>query len=241
MTRDDDWVQVAMVNDAVVVEVLVQIHRASRSRRIKSGESESLGLDWSVRQPRSKPLSVNSNNNNKKSGSGSGSRSSPTTPLSWSGATSFSADELCSRPQAPLRSKVSVGIGTRTRLLSSKSKAPKKKKKKKSIDELREEENLLNKERRHLKKELVALRMDIEKQRGINENLKRLKLAVEVETTTAAATTTTSFSQNVCAGSHRMNNSFPFLPDLNIACGGSGEPAVNRCRCRVVSIDSSLT
>ncbi|XP_047310194.1 uncharacterized protein LOC124913820 isoform X2 [Impatiens glandulifera] len=225
MTReDDDWVQVAMLNDAVVVDLLIQIHQAAQPPppQVKS-TSESLPLEWSVRQPRSKPLSVNNNNNKKLLPLST--TSSPTTPLSWSTgltatATSFSgggsADgsiEESSRRQQPApppppppvdasRSKQISG-GTRT---TSSSKSYKRPRKKKSLGELKEEENLLNKEKRHLKKELAVLRMDIEKLRLINEKLKRQKVENQAVVV-------------VVAPNEMGGNRFPLLPDLNIACG----------------------
>ncbi|KAL2532362.1 V-type proton ATPase subunit [Abeliophyllum distichum] len=44
-----------------------------------------------------------------------------------------------------------------------------------TLAELREEENLLLKERRELKMEVAALRVNLEKQRATSESLKRMK------------------------------------------------------------------
>ncbi|KAF5957184.1 hypothetical protein HYC85_004409 [Camellia sinensis] len=48
--------------------------------------------------------------------------------------------------------------------------------KKKTLDELKEEEILLLGERRHLKKEIAELCVNVEKERARNESLKRLKV-----------------------------------------------------------------
>ncbi|GFZ07941.1 hypothetical protein Acr_19g0008780 [Actinidia rufa] len=94
-------------------------------------------------------------------------RASPTTPLSWSGgATSVDGSEESSLPPpSAARSK--------------------------TLSELKEDETLLLKERRHLKRELATLRVTLEKQRATNENLKRLKLDLDsqpvVERVTANA------------------------------------------------------
>ncbi|XP_075112714.1 uncharacterized protein LOC107774086 isoform X2 [Nicotiana tabacum] len=52
----------------------------------------------------------------------------------------------------------------------------KRSRKKKTLTELKEEEILLIKERKQLKKELALVRINLEKQRDTNQNLKRMKL-----------------------------------------------------------------
>lgn len=109
-------------------------------------------------------------------------RASPTTPLSWSGATSVSGGgaggfetvdgfEEASRPPTNRcsglsRSKV---IGTTE---TTSSKRPRKKK---TLAELKVEEDLLLKERKYLKRKLESLRITLEKQRTENESLKLMK------------------------------------------------------------------
>lgn len=78
---DEEWVKSAMTDDTVVVELLVRLHRAPAPPRRKP---PAFPLEWTIRQRRSKSASVN--NNSKKPAH----RGSPTTPLSWSGATSVS-------------------------------------------------------------------------------------------------------------------------------------------------------
>lgn len=78
---DEEWVKSAMTDDAMVVELLVRLHRAP-----PLPPPPPKPLEWSVRQRRSKPVPV-SNNPKKRAHSH---RGSPTTPLSWSGGTSFS-------------------------------------------------------------------------------------------------------------------------------------------------------
>lgn len=105
---EEEWVRVAMRDDLMVVEVLLQLHQAEPPPQPpphSENTAPPLQLEWTVRQRRSKPLP------RKKSDSA---RASPTTPLSWSGATSVSggvADgiEESSRPCKPIdntRSKV---------------------------------------------------------------------------------------------------------------------------------------
>ncbi|KAH9667281.1 hypothetical protein KPL70_020973 [Citrus sinensis] len=162
MTEEEEWVKTAMSDDSIVVEMLLRLHQAEprpapRLAPRKKGAAPVLQLEWSVRQRRSRQKV-----RRKK---GDAARASPTTPLSWSGATSVSggaADggfEESSKPSKPIdnaRSKV-VATGETT--------AAKRSRKKKVRDELhgmawlsydtlaelKEEEGLLLKERRNLK------------------------------------------------------------------------------------------
>ncbi|KAL3618380.1 hypothetical protein CASFOL_038701 [Castilleja foliolosa] len=152
---EEEWVKAAMTDDTMVVELLVRLHGAAL-------RPPAPPLEWSVRQRRS------SNSNPKK-------QSSPTTPLYWSGATSLSGDEGSSRPAThkmltAARSKVN-GDSEKTVL--------KRTRKKKTLAELKNQECTLLKERRALKKELVALRASFEKQRATNENLKKIKIELQ--------------------------------------------------------------
>ncbi|XP_059639977.1 uncharacterized protein LOC132282345 [Cornus florida] len=182
MTSDDDWVKAAMADDSIVVDLLVRLNdtvppppkgqQQQQQQQQQHFSSSLLPLDWTVRQRRSrttihpkKPTTA--------------ARASPTTPLSWSGgATSLSgggcaADGFEESSQPTLkrsdatRSKVTATSETTT---------SKRSRKKKTLAELKEEETLLLKERKHLKRELATLRVTLEKQRVTNENLKRLKL-----------------------------------------------------------------
>ncbi|KAL0699538.1 hypothetical protein Bca4012_055660 [Brassica carinata] len=81
-----DWTREAMSDDSLVAEALISLHHVEPPPPPpeKSGVSD-LKLKWSVRQRRSKatPLS-------RKKGEQEHTRDSPSTPLSWSGATSLS-------------------------------------------------------------------------------------------------------------------------------------------------------
>ncbi|XAR67837.1 hypothetical protein NMG60_11002761 [Bertholletia excelsa] len=169
---DDDWVSAAMTDNSVVVELLLRLHHASPPPA-KTETNPPFPLEWSVRQRRSKPMLLA----NKKPTP----RASPTTPLSWSGATSVSGSpitdgfEESSRPphtRKESRSKVTTTTGTPS---------SKRSRKKKTLPELKEEELSLLKERKHLKKELATLLVALEKQRARNESLKSLKLDLESE------------------------------------------------------------
>ncbi|KAL9380598.1 hypothetical protein Peur_026255 [Populus x canadensis] len=185
MTVEDEWVQVAMTDDSLVVELLLKLNQpeplpAPRRRRhfppdlVKEGAVLALSVDWSVRQRRSSSKHVLMTR--RKKGSDSSAHASPTTPLSFSCATSVSGggdgfDEattsLPSKLFATSRSKVAVTSETPT---------TKRSRKKKNLVELREEEGLLLKERRRLKNKLATLCVTVEKERATNERLKRMKL-----------------------------------------------------------------
>ncbi|KAJ4841732.1 hypothetical protein Tsubulata_003017 [Turnera subulata] len=215
---EDEWVRVAMSDDALVVQLLLELHRAEEEKPPPLPPMSLLAdaqppLKWTVRQPRSKQLQ-------QRKKSSSSARASPTTPLSWSGGTSTASgcgggggvgggggglaeaaagdgcEESSSVPAgrgggetsrsakvcsgfsllppvfgAGEFDSVALGVG-----VASGTPTTKRSRKKKTLAELREEESLLFEERRNLKHQLGALRMNLERQRSANENLKRMKL-----------------------------------------------------------------
>ncbi|ESW22787.1 hypothetical protein PHAVU_005G181100 [Phaseolus vulgaris] len=166
MFHDDDWVNLAVADDSLVVNLLLRLHHPPPPPL----PPLSVHLHWTVRQRRSR--SVRRHAPHKKPES---TRASPTTPLSWSGATSASGGNLdgyeeSSRPTSlpqTSRSKVSNPSETAT---------TRKSRRKKTLAELKDAEDLLLKERRSLKKELASLRLTVEQHRTTNESLKRVKL-----------------------------------------------------------------
>ncbi|XP_075491776.1 uncharacterized protein LOC142529939 [Primulina tabacum] len=186
---DEEWVAAAMTDDAMVVELLVRLHHASTPLPLHSAV---VPLEWSVRQRRSKPLYPN--NAPKKSGH----RDSPTTALSLSGATSLSGGSGggCEESSLPPLSKLCHARRSEVNSSTQKS-SSKRSRKKKNLAELKEEENSLIKERRDLKREIAALRANLENQRSVNERLKRMKL-------------------DLPPIQERDLTSLPILPDLNI-------------------------
>ncbi|XP_031282325.1 uncharacterized protein LOC116140889 [Pistacia vera] len=164
---EEEWVNVAMSDDSLVVEMLLRLHQAEPPPTARKS-APPLQLEWSVRQRRSKQLP------RKKADA---TRASPTTPLSWSGATSVSggaadAFEESSKPSKPIDNTRSKVVAT------GETSTPKRSRKKKTLAELREEESLLLKEERSLKNQLATLRLTLEKQRTRNESLKRMKLDI---------------------------------------------------------------
>ncbi|KAL1565006.1 hypothetical protein AAHA92_07279 [Salvia divinorum] len=216
---DEEWVNAAMTDDAMVVELLVRLHRAPPPKP----------LEWSVRQRRSKPATVN--NKARKPGR------SPSTPLSWSDATSASQESTLPLPsfKPSTRSKNHVdGV----KIYSKRGR------KKKTLAELKDEESSLLKERRELKREMAALRMNLEGQRATHERLKRMKIdlqpspestsiaeeSVQMRSTACDPTTTTTLTPPIVSGSDvplqsnaRCNGNADaasgskfILPDLNV-------------------------
>ncbi|KAL1221038.1 hypothetical protein V5N11_012300 [Cardamine amara subsp. amara] len=198
-----DWIREAMCDDSLVAEALICLHHAEPPPHVKSGDASDLKLKWSVRQRRTKAAVVRKKGDN--------TRASPTTPLSWSGATSFSGgggggggsgaaavDGLEESSDAvklseAVRSKISQTSVTRTPF--------KRSRKKKTLAQLKEEESLLLKERKGLKNELASMQDLLEKQRARNESLKKMQ-----------------------AESQKNDDTSFLLPDLNIPLDNNPSP-----------------
>ncbi|XP_010539179.1 PREDICTED: uncharacterized protein LOC104813311 [Tarenaya hassleriana] len=175
------------------------------------GDGAPAKLEWSVRQRRSKA--------GKK---GDQARASPTTPLSWSCATSVSGgaasavdgieESSCAmKPPENIRSKIPQTSGAT---------AFKRLRRKKTLAELKEEESLLLKERKSLKNELASIRALLEQQRARNDALKKLKAESQSSLPCKAAPAITSTAYSPHSSSKReetdvkKDSSF-LLPDLN--------------------------
>ncbi|KAL0723592.1 hypothetical protein Bca4012_038191 [Brassica carinata] len=173
-----DWTQEAMSDDSLVAEALICLHHAEPPPPpVKSGGSD-IKLKWNVRQRRSKAVTPS----RKK---GDHTRSSPTTPLSWSGATSLSGggggaatgdgvEESSGgvKLSEAFRSKISQTSVTTTTPF-------KRSRKKKTLAELKEKESLLLKEKKSLKNELECMRDLLSQQRARNESLKKMQQDAE--------------------------------------------------------------
>lgn len=176
----DEWVRAAMTDDSVVVELLVRLKKQTNHVAKSEAETVAAPLRWGMRQPRSRSSRCDAVSMRRKDAADSANnsmRASPTTPLSWSGggsaaaaSPSATADDESSRHQTyAVRSK-----GTATNETTSNS--TKRSRKKKTFAQLKEEEGFLLKERIHLNKELETLRATLKIQSAKNENLKRIKL-----------------------------------------------------------------
>ncbi|XP_038896159.1 uncharacterized protein LOC120084450 isoform X1 [Benincasa hispida] len=152
---DEEWVDVALSDDSLVVDLLLRLNRPP---------SPPLPLEWSVRQPRSKPILPRHASDSALKNSDSAARASPTTPLTWSSGGFVDASDAA-RSKIAGKSEVVATV--------------KRPRKKKTLGELKEEEVLLLKERRSLKDALATLRLSVEKQRAMNGSLKKMKLDLE--------------------------------------------------------------
>ncbi|XP_031090682.1 uncharacterized protein LOC115995715 [Ipomoea triloba] len=223
---EDEWVKAAMLDDSMVVELLLGLNHSSAK------PNPSFPLDWSVRQRRSKPVTARP----KKAAT----RDSPTTPLSWSGATSVSCGggagssgggavdggpEESSCPNPPPPSSKASGK-PRSKLNETKEKrTTKRSRRKKTLAELKEDEVVLLRERRLLQKELATLRANLDKQRATNENLKRMKLDLQSQ---PASKRDVSFTSDLISPAVQQKPATGLdeiglgLPDLNLPVEAEG-------------------
>ncbi|XVF89370.1 hypothetical protein PTKIN_Ptkin19aG0124900 [Pterospermum kingtungense] len=176
----DEWVRAAMTDDNMVVELLVRLKQAQAAT--PAPKSAVSALKWGIRQPRSRPMMLRCDAKRDGDFNNVSARGSPTTPLSWSGSGGGAASPstvdgfeetsthvLASPPAPPSRSKgLAANETTGT--------TAKRSRKKKTFSELKEEENLLLKERTYLEKEIASMRATCKEHRAKNENLKRIKL-----------------------------------------------------------------
>ncbi|KAL5072416.1 hypothetical protein RYX36_011400 [Vicia faba] len=170
---DDNWVETAMADVNLVANFLLTMNKPSPS---SSSLSPPLNLHWTVRQRRSK-----SRTRKMKPDS---TRASPTTPLSWSAATSASAadgNEESSRLTKPVHSSRSKAEE------QCEASGNKRLRKKRSLPELLEEERLLLKERGNLKDRVASMHLNVEKQRANNESLKKMKIDLVSQKNTETA------------------------------------------------------
>ncbi|KAA8521627.1 hypothetical protein F0562_012300 [Nyssa sinensis] len=166
----DDWVSTALTDDTVVVELLFRLKKSLDSYSSLPLKLLPL-LGWGHRQQRSKPAMRKEQDRT---------RCSPTTPLSWSGGGASASDgyDESSRPSDCSYLARSKGTFTNETTTTTTNKRSRKKK---TFAELKEEESLLLKEKLHLKKEIATLHVTLKEQRARNENLKRIKLDLHLQ------------------------------------------------------------
>ncbi|CAL5199755.1 unnamed protein product [Lathyrus oleraceus] len=183
---DRDWVNLALADDSIVADTLLRFNPP------QPPPPPPLHLHWTVRQPRSRSIP-------KLPAKPDFTRASPTTPLTWSAATSASEESsLPIKLTKSSRSKVSNQKETVTTIKNSK--------RKKTLAELKEEESFLLKERINLKNELASLRLTVEKEKATNERLKRMKLDFDSQHNTNIAS-----ASEICKQEPKF-----VLPDLNL-------------------------
>ncbi|XP_076886343.1 uncharacterized protein LOC143536180 [Bidens hawaiensis] len=185
MTQDH-WLTVAMTDTTAVAQILVNLRAAAPPAKPRRPEPPH---SWTVRQRRSSTKSEPP-------------RASPTTPLSWTAATSGSCFAAVADTS---RSKVTPPCETST----------KKSRKKKTLVALKTEEVILMEEQHHLKMKLAALQAKYAKQIKENVRLKKIKLDMQVETQGDRPKATTS---NHIETVDERNDKI-VLPDLNVPFG----------------------
>ncbi|CAA3023615.1 Hypothetical predicted protein [Olea europaea subsp. europaea] len=245
MTGDEEWVEAAMSDDNMVVELLLRLNQ-SNPRMSATFKQTALPLEWSVRQRRSKSIAIDS-------AFKPAFRGSPTTPLSWSGATSISggcvgsagtvdvSPEESSRSSDPKLSKP-----TRSEVNGTGEKSTKRSRKKKTLAELQVEENVLDKEQGELEREIAGLRTNLEKQKATNDSLKRIMLELATKRRSMIETES-QFQQNSEARHHIPPVFPPFVlgnDDLLQCCPPNGpfeEKAASPCEAKFVLPDLNLT
>ncbi|KAH9625289.1 hypothetical protein KSS87_009047 [Heliosperma pusillum] len=183
--KSERWLRAAVLDDKLVADLLLQLKHPSSSSSpsftsMFSVLRNSIPPSWGLRQPRSTSSSLSEKRRHvdvDADADGLTPRRSPTTPLSFTN-TSPSQDSsevnLCRLPSDRFRSKISAVSDTPAT-------SSKRSRKKKTFAQLKEEESSLLNERIYLKKELTTLRATLNEQRSVNENLKRIKLDLQVE------------------------------------------------------------
>ncbi|XP_031106366.1 uncharacterized protein LOC116011011 [Ipomoea triloba] len=202
----EDWVKAAMEDDSMVVEMLLGLSQTVMNKAAAT-------LAWRGRQRRSKPVTV--------SGKKPAARASPNTPLSWSGGTSGSGGGAAvdggpeESSRSPSGSKPARNARSKVNETDEKT-ATKRSRKKKTLAELKQDEAMLLKERRQLKKELAKIRVNLETQKATNENLKRMKLDVVPEQQPQSGESIVTAASNELQETGEGKEDRVELPDLNL-------------------------
>ncbi|KAJ4959197.1 hypothetical protein NE237_026308 [Protea cynaroides] len=176
--KEDEWIREAMMDDLLVVELMMRFRQSKDHASLPAKRLVAVLPEWGMRQPRSRQILRCNSVQVKKEGEST--RDSPTTPLSWSGGTSFSGSGTVDgyeESSCPVKRR----NGVRSKVISTGENNGRRSRKKKTFAELKEEESLLLKERMHLKKELARLRTNYEAQRTWNVSLKKMKIDLQLQ------------------------------------------------------------
>ncbi|KAG6669552.1 hypothetical protein I3843_01G244000 [Carya illinoinensis] len=216
---DEKWAKDAMTDDSLVAYVLLRLNQEQPPTQLPlppppAPAKPALHLDWTVRQRRSKS-GPRTGDGKKKAELA---RASPTTPLSWSGATSVSGGGLEGFEESS-RSVKRTDVSRSKVVVRGETTTNKRSRKKKSLAELRDEESFLLKERRTLKSELAALRLTVEKQRDANESFKKMKLDLQSQQM-MKATTSMASKEALSDGTQKMEEvcSSALIFPSDVAC-----------------------
>ncbi|XP_042493553.1 uncharacterized protein LOC122073098 [Macadamia integrifolia] len=177
---EDEWITDAMKDDRLVAELLMRLRHTEEHASLPTKRPVAVFPKWGFRQPRTRQILRCHNVQPKKEDESR--RASPTTPLSWSGATTSLSGSGAVDGYEESSHIVKRTSGVRSKVIStSVIAAGRRSRKKKTFAELKEEESLLLKESIHLKKALITLRTNFEEQRARNETFKRMKLDLQLQ------------------------------------------------------------
>ncbi|XP_076921795.1 uncharacterized protein LOC143583359 [Bidens hawaiensis] len=191
----DNWLNSAFHDAGFAAHVLLKLSQPSPPSALLKPPPKT----WTVRQRRSRRPPPPPAGNKP-----STTRASPTTPLSYSGATSVSGGGLEESSRPFLHDGLDIS-GSKV-IRANKTTPTKRPRKKKTLAELKEDEAALLKERKQLKRQLAALQATCQKQRKENESLKKMKNDMKPQ-------------QVLVVAEEEKNDSF-VLPDLNIPADG---------------------
>ncbi|XP_071712064.1 uncharacterized protein [Rutidosis leptorrhynchoides] len=196
----DDWLTAAMSDSDIVAKLLVTLR--SPSPPPPPPPPHRPPHTWTIHQRRSPTQTLIQPPDKSEPP-----RASPSTPLSWSGPTSDAAVE--SSQQLHHNQSHTSGSKVTPPGDNTPSKRPRKKK---TLAALKEEEMLLITEQNDLKRKLAALQSTFENQRNRNQNLKKMKLDVQVE---LQSEITRAYKNSQFEAVDVRNEGF-VLPDLNV-------------------------
>ncbi|KAK1436786.1 hypothetical protein QVD17_02569 [Tagetes erecta] len=194
MNHHDNWLKSAINNTESVAQILLKLRHSSPSPP----------KTWTVRQRRSRPPPPPPSAAKKSSSTTT--RASPTTPLSYSGATSVSGDGVEQSSQ-PLHHNSDISRSIKV-IQTNDTTPTKRPRRKKTLPELKEDETALLKERKQLKRQLATLQATCQEQRMENERLKKMKNDMKSQVTLGVSG---------CTEEERNENFV--VPDLNIPAG----------------------
>ncbi|KVH90267.1 uncharacterized protein LOC112521643 [Cynara cardunculus var. scolymus] len=211
------WLEAALTNDTLVAEFLLRLKQSSSSDSLHAPPPPPSSITsllpppgWGHRKNRSKSTPSTTIVIAKDQ------RGSPTTHLSWSGASTSDGYEESSRP-----SDLSSGGRSIKANEGASTSGYNKSLKRKSFAELKEEEGSLLKERMHINKELASMRSNLHQQMATSENLKRIKINYDEnprnvhEPAPVLANQSVQIPCRVEAESKALEKGF-VLPDLNM-------------------------
>ncbi|KAL8217455.1 hypothetical protein R6Q57_020828 [Mikania cordata] len=155
---EHDWLTAAMADTAMVAETLIKLRVSTLPLPSRPAPLQS----WSIHQRRSRTQPAQPASNKSELPT-----ASPSTPLSLSGATSFSGGG-----GAPIADAVNSIQLNHNRSDISRSK---------TMAALKKEEVLLLEEQYHLKRKLVAIQAKCEKQIDENDRLRKIALDIQMD------------------------------------------------------------